>query len=171
MTNDEWPEFSILSDMDAFEDEWRAWLENPPVDWTPPRGATKILTNTLDMREEGNFVVRFDAWQGEAGIHIHARVVMLTVVPADLITVAYIRRRSPWWAFWRRPKFHFYGKRESVIDRRVVSKNIVASFVIPWGIWSAMESDRLDPSFPEKPNGKGGDPDPDMPWRAKNVDV
>lgn len=173
--DDEWniedipePEF-INIEMEAFEDEWREWLENPPVDWAPPRGATRILTSTLDMRKEGQFIMRFDAWQGEAGIHVHGRVVMLTVVPATLMTVAYVRRRKPWWALWKKREFHLYDTRESVIDRRIVSKNIVGSFVIPWGVWSAMESDRLDPAFPKKPNGKGGDPDTDFPWRAKDV--
>jgi len=160
------PDYKDL-DADAFEDEWRAWLENPPVDWAPPRGATRIFTSTLDMRKEGDFIMRFDAWQGDAGIHTHARVVILTVAPAYVIEAHWLAKRDPWWAFWKKKQFVMVGSEEKVVDRKIISKSVVGSFILPWRIWADMEDDKLNPDFPKKPNGKGGDPDPKIPWRSE----
>lgn len=171
MTDDErksdpMPEYIDL-DADAFEDEWRNWIDNPPVDWAPPEGATRILTQTLDMRERGNFVMRFDAWMGDAGIHVHTRVVMLAVVPGTVIREAWVRKRKRRWMLWRKPEYVLVDREEIVIERRIISKHVVGSFVVPWGAWNMMEDDRLDPDFPKKPNGKGGDPDPTEHFRQK----
>lgn len=163
---DDLPEYKNLS-AEAFEDEWRNWLDNPPVDWAPPKDATRILTQTLDMRRDGNFIIRFDAWMGDAGIHSHARVVMLAPVPATVIYLGYVHVRRPRWAFWKKKEWVLIKEEEQVIERRIISKHVVGSFVIPWGAWSKMEEYRLDPNFPTKPNGKGGDPDPEVPYRGK----
>lgn len=160
------PEFLEL-DADAFEDNWRNWIDNPPVDWSPPKNATKILTQTLDMREQGNFIMRFDAWQGESGIHVHTRVVVFYPVPSTLIEAFFRFKRRPWWAFWKKPDAEYINHQESMVQRRIISKHLVGSFVIPWGVWQSFEAQRLDPDFPTKPNGKGGDPDPKRPWAQK----
>lgn len=164
------PEYVDLDAM-AFEEEWRAWIDDPPVDWRPPPNATRILTQTLDMREAGQFVMRFDAWMGEAGIHVHARVVMLSVAPAYATDRFFALRREPWYAFWKKREYVLVDFQEKVIDRKILSKSIVGSFVLPWSIWSHMESDRLDPDFPKKPNGKGGKPDPKNTWRQDPDDT
>jgi len=158
------PEYQDL-DAVAFEEEWRAWIDDPPVDWRPPRNATRILTRTLDMRESGQFVMRFDAWMGEAGIHVHTRVVMLSIAPAYVTDRFFVRKRKHWWALWQKRQYVLVDVNEAVVDRKVISKNIVGSFVLPWSIWSDMERQRLDPDFPKKPNGKGGRPNPKKPWQ------
>ena len=160
------PEYHELS-AEAFEDDWRAWLENPPVDWAPPKGTARIYTSTLDMRKEGQFVVRFDAWIGEAGIHVHARTVMFAIAPVFARFEGYVKKRVPWYAFWKKPVFSLEHAEERVADRKIISKQIVASFVIPWGVWAAMEAGHLKPGYPPKRNGHGGKPDPEKPWRQK----
>ncbi|NIN00501.1 MAG: hypothetical protein GTO24_21185 [candidate division Zixibacteria bacterium] len=152
------PEYKTL-DAQAFEQEWIDWLDNPPVGWAPPKGANRIYSATLDMRNQGGFVMRYDAWVGESGIHVHTRVVTFTIAPGYVVHRGYVRRRRPRWAFWKKPETVLVMQDEEKVDYKIISKHIVGSFVVPWEVWSLFEELRFDPRWPPRPNGKGWKPE------------
>jgi hypothetical protein len=143
---------------EAFDEDWRNWLDNPPVDWMPPLGATKVYTQTLDMMtpEQGMFAMRFDGWIGEAGLHVHVRVVILYTAPDTIIRDIYWKRRK-WWQFWR-PKHWVYSQEDDKYKHRIYSKKLVGSYVVPWGALYRMEEFMVDPTYPQNKNGKTHNP-------------
>jgi hypothetical protein len=147
------PDWSDLN-AEAFEKNWMDWLDDPPVDWSPPKGANKVYTSTLDMRDRGGFVMRYDAWVGEQGIHVHTRVVCIVPYPVRHIHHGYAKTRRPAWAFWRKPIWHKVHE-EITHTTGATSKNIVGSYVIPWSVLTLFEEMRFDPRHPPRPNGKG----------------
>lgn len=127
------PDFRWI-DGASFEDEWRDWLENPPLNWSPPEGATIIWTNTYDSRTQRDpnidgwfYVTRLDAWPSKAGLSMHFRQVFVFAVP----------------------------DKDDPEVLRAHYRSTVTSYVIAWKELGHLREWLIDPSNPKKPNGKG----------------
>jgi hypothetical protein len=121
-------------DSDSFDDDWRDWIDNPPLNWSPPLDATLIWTTTFDSRTMRDpnldnffYIVRADAWPSKDGLAMHFRTVHVFLLPVE--------GTEKWRAYF---------------------KKSVTSFVIAWHELATLREWFIDPSNPHKPNGKGG---------------
>jgi len=125
----------------AFDENWRDWLDDPPVGWRPPEN-TPLFWRVVDMTERDGWVVRLDVWMGAEGIHMHFRWVLLMQVPDKAELDAWHLAGSP---VDKLPKPTY-----------VFTKKAVAGFVIRWFEMGLLQDIMLDPDKRDD-NGKGAD--------------
>lgn len=125
----------------AFDENWRQWIDNPPVGWRPPE-KTPLFWHVIDHSDKDGWIMRLDAWIGAEGLHMHFRWVVLLAVPDKRDLDAWVEAGSPpdkvpppVWTF---------------------SKKAVAGFVIPWPSMGFFEDTLVDPDKGDD-NGKGED--------------
>lgn len=145
------PEY-IEMDGFTFDDDNKNWIDNPPLDWTPPKDAGPIYSHIHDSRiikmpdgtiyeknreeliaEQGFYAIRIDAWKGKSGVHFHFRSYHVHIVP--------------------NPRAQGGVK--------AYSKKEVTGIVIPWSIMGALQEIENNPKkYPPltKSNGKGMKP-------------
>lgn len=135
---DQWDHFD---DHWAFDENWRKWIDDPPVGWRPPE-KVPLFWRVVDRTHLDGWAVRMDAWLGAEGLHFHFRWVILLHIPDKTTLDAWITAGRP---------------EDSVPEPTwSLTRKGVAGFVVRWMDLVLMEDLFLDPDQ-EGDNGKGGE--------------
>ena len=134
----EWEHFE---DHWSFDENWRKWIDDPPVGWRPPKGVP-VFWRVVDLSSKDGWIIRLDAWMGAEGLHMHFRWVILLHLPDRESLDEWLDAGSP--------------TDKIPPPAWTVTRKAVAGFVIPWSDLGWMEDDLLSPGKGGK-NGKGAD--------------